>query len=65
VTLVGVEFENMGQKDTDNAGLHFFYTNLEGGDRSIISHSSIHSCVGKCVRADTANNVEFNDNVIF
>lgn len=64
VELQGVEFENMGQINSENSGLHFFFTDTEG-ERSIVRGSSIHDCYGPCASGKRAYNVEFTSNVLF
>lgn len=46
------------------AGLHFFYTNIEG-EISSITGSSIHDCNGICIYAELADHVLIDNNVIY
>lgn len=55
---------NMGQRNTNNGGLHVFFTDTEG-DKSIFQNSSIHDCNGPCIVIDHSWNVDFVNNVMY
>lgn len=67
--LEGVEMENMGQHDSENAGLHILYTNLQSSNdydkMTILKGSSIHDCDGFCVNGNLAHNVEIDNSIIY
>jgi hypothetical protein len=66
VNLQGVEFVNMGQRDTENAGLDFKFTN---DPKTRISSSvvgcSFHDSKGLHFHADTAYDIYINYNVFY
>lgn len=64
MTLIGVEFINGGQYDTERAGLEIInvrrYT-----EHTLISKSSFHECQDFCLRAENVYDVEIDNNVFF
>jgi hypothetical protein len=64
MTLVGVEFVNGGQYDTEVAALEIVnirrYT-----EHTLVTKSSFHDCQDFCLRIDNAYNLEITNNVFF
>ena len=62
--LYGVELENMGQKDTEKAGIRMIYTN-DDGDDTVLASSSIHDCNGQCMNIMYADHGIVNYTVFY
>lgn len=68
VILKGVEFNNMGKADSENSGVHFHLTNMDGVEETLestIEGCSVHDCLGQCVNAYLAKMVNLRNNVIY
>lgn len=67
IHLEGVELENMGQHDSENAGIHITYTNIvqDVMETSVVKGSSIHDCNGYCMFAYYSNQVIVDNSVFY
>lgn len=71
VVMDGVEFENMGQKNTQFGGLDIRYNEHVDLDEdeikertSIVTRSSFHRCAGFCVGLEHVNGFVLKDSVL-
>jgi len=70
--LDSVEFVNMGQKDTELAGLDFRYNEYTDADEesvivknSIVTNSAFHTCGGFCAGFEHVKGVSLINNVLY
>jgi hypothetical protein len=66
VLFDGVEFDNMGQRDVNQAGLDFRSVSripADDLDRSYLLNSVMHDCIGLCFRSDNSKGWEVKNSV--
>lgn len=66
VLFDGVEFDNMGQRDVNQAGLDFRSVSRalnDTLDRSYLLNSVMHDCIGLCFRSDNSKGWEVKNSV--
>lgn len=64
VNLMGVQFLNGGQQDTQNSALVFLNT-VNGNYTSSVTSTSFVNCMAYCVNLNNANNITMTNNVLY